>query len=457
VQFGRKSEQISPDQLALWAEGLEESRPAAPASPVELDTPPRRERPVRKPLPAHLPREEEVHDLAACTCPACGGALVRIGEERSEQLDWRPATFFVRRHIRPKYACRACETITTAPAPAAPIDKGLPGPGLLAHVLTSKYLDHLPLYRQAAIFERYGVQLARSTLVGWVAESTSRLAPLAEALQDQVLASPVVHTDDTPVPVLDPGRGKTKTGRLWVYARPPTLGPPATVYHYTPSRARAGPAGVLEGYRGYLQADAYPGYAALYASGAVTEVGCWAHVRRKFFELAEGGKSPRAAEALLYIQRLYAVEDAARALSPEARAARRQAEAAPVLAALHDWCLATLARLPPKSELAGAIRYATTRWPALTRYLEDGRLAIDNNVAERALRGIALGRKNFLFAGSDTGGERAAIAYSVIASAKANGHEPFAYLRDVLARLPTTLARDLHTLLPWNWQPAGAD
>jgi len=304
VQFGRKSEQVSPDQLALWVEGLEESRPAAPASPVDLGTSARRERPVRKPLPAHLPRAEEVHDLAACTCPACGGALVRIGEERSEQLDWRPEAFFVRRRIRPKYACRACETITTAPAPAAPIDKGLPGPGLLAHVLTSKYLDHLPLYRQAAIFERHGVEVPRSTLVGWVAESTWLLTPLAEALQDHVLASPVVHTDDTPVPVLDPGRGKTKTGRLWVYARPPTLGPPASVYHYTSSRSRAGPAGVLEGYRGYLQADAYPGYEALYARGAVTEVGCWAHVRRKFFELAEGGKSPRAAEALLYIQRL---------------------------------------------------------------------------------------------------------------------------------------------------------
>lgn len=216
VQFGHKSEQVSPDQLALWAEGLEESRPAAPASTLDLGTPAPRERPVRKPLPAHLPREEELHDLDTCTCPACGGALVRIGEETSEQLDWRPAAFFVRRRIRPKYACRAGETITTAPVPAAPIDKGVPGPGLLAQVLTSKYLDPLPLYRQAGIFERYGVEIARSTLVGWVAESTFLLTPLAEALQAHVLASPVVHTDDTPVPVLEPGNGKTKTGRLWV-------------------------------------------------------------------------------------------------------------------------------------------------------------------------------------------------------------------------------------------------
>jgi transposase len=206
VQFGRKSEPVSPDQLALWAEGLEESRAPAPARTVELGTPARRERPVRKPLPAHLPREEELHDLDACTCPACGGALERIGEEVAEQLDWRAAAFFVRRRIRPKYACRRCETIATAPVPASPIDKGLPGPGLLAQVLTSKYLDHLPLYRQAGIFERYGVEIARSTLVGWVAESTCLLTPLAEAIQAQVLASPVVHTDDTPVPVLEPGR-----------------------------------------------------------------------------------------------------------------------------------------------------------------------------------------------------------------------------------------------------------
>lgn len=464
MQFGRSSEKLDRqiEQLELLLEDLEEdlgrseqTAPLPPAAPEE------KARPVRRPLPEHLPREEVVH-AAACACPSCGGELRRSGEDVTEILEYRPARFHVVRHVRPKFSCRHCEAIAQAPLPDLPIERGRPGPGLLAHVLVSKYADHLPLYRQSAIYAREGVDLERSTLADWVGRAGVLLEPLVAALRREVMAAPRLHGDDTPVPVLAPGTGRTKTGRLWVYVRDdrPHGGEaaPAAVYFYSPDRKGERPQTHLARFCGHLHADGYAGFAALYDAGRqpgpIVEVACWAHARRKFHDVHATTTSAVAHEALERIGALHGIEEAVRGQPPDERRRLRQERSRPAAKDLAAWMRVTLPKLSGKSDLAGAMRYTLARWAALTRYLDDGRLAIDNNPAERALRAVALGRKNWLFAGSDRGGERAAAVYSLIETARLNGIDPQAYLADVIARINSHPAKRIADLLPWNWQPA---
>ncbi|MCP4381560.1 MAG: IS66 family transposase [Hyphomicrobiales bacterium] len=466
-RFGRSSEKLAQAaaQLELAIEEIEASQAALTPVPIEPDeaadagetgdaVPATKRKPARRPLPAHLPRETVVHAPAA-VCPDCGGEARPVGEDKSEVLEYVPGHFKVIEHVRPKVSCRACETIRQAPPPSLPIERGLPGPGLLAHVLIGKYCDHLPLYRQSAIYAREGVDLHRSTLAGWVGRSAFELQPLVEAIAAHVLCADKIHGDDTPVPVLAPGTGKTATGRLWAYVRDdrPWAGsaPPAVFYRYSPDRKGVHPQAHLGNFRGVLQADGYAGFGKLYESGAVTEVACWAHARRKFFDIHAANGAPLAHQALERIGALYGVEKDARHLPPEQRRAIRQSRAGPLLDDLKAWLEATMTRISGKSDLARAIRYARSRWPQLTRYRDDGRLEIDNNAAERAIRAIALGRKNWLFAGSNDGGDRAAAIYSLTETAKLNGIDPEAWLRDVLNRLATHPAKRIDELMPWRW------
>jgi transposase len=347
-----------------------------------------------------------------------------------------------------------------AEAPSRPIARGLAGPGLLAHVLVSKYADHLPLYRQSTIYAREGVELPRSTLAQWVGGAHYLLRPLVEALRRYVLATDKLHGDDTPIPVLAPGNGKTATGRLWTYVRDDrpagSEAAPAVWFAYSPNRKGEHPAKHLKTFRGILQADAYAGFGALYGSGRVVPAACWAHVRRKFYEIAQAHDSPLAHKALQRIGALYAIEAQIRGQPPDARRAVRQARAGPLLDDLHHWLRETLQGLSCKSALGGAIHYALKLWPALTRYRDDGRVEIDNNAAERALRAVALGRKNYLFAGSDAGGERAAAIYSLIGTARLNGLDPEGYLREVLTRIAEHPVNRVDELLPWKLMPQGA-
>ena len=344
--------------------------------------------------------------------------------------------------------------------PSLPIERGRPGPGLLAHVLVAKYADHLPLYRQSGIFARDGIELERSTLADWVGRSVALLDPLIEALRRHVLASDVLHGDDTPVPVLSPGRGSTKIGRLWTYVRDGrphgSDQPPAAVYFYSADRKGEHPQSHLKCFKGILHADGYAGFNAIFETGPgknqVTEAACWAHVRRKFFDVHAASGSPIAKEALDKIGGLYTVESHIRGKPPDERQRYREAHEAPLIANLKAWLDTTLSKLSGKSDLAKAMRYALSRWTALTCYLTDGRVEIDNNAAERSIRGIALGRKNYLFAGSDTGGKRAAAVYSLIETCKLNAIDPEAYLRDILARIPDHKINRINELLPWNWQ-----
>ncbi len=457
MQFGRSSEKLDAaiTQLELALEDLEEEQGAQEAAIPAAEPPDVTStvKPIRRPLPDHLPRHVVEH-ATACACPACGGTLRRLGEDVTEVLDYIPASFRVVRHVRPKFSCRQCETITQAPAPSLPIRRGRAGPGLLAHVLVAKFCDHLPLYRQAEIYAREGVELERSTLADWVGQSAALLRPLVDALERHVLAGACLHADDTPVPVLAPGTGKTSTGRLWAYLRDerPHAGsaPPAVRYRYTADRRGEHPRAHLAGFAGVLQADGYAGFNGLYETSRVAEAACWAHVRRKFHDIHAAGRSPIAQEALTRIAALYAIEAQVTGKPPDLRRQTRRAEAAPLLDGLRAWLDMTLTKVPGRGDVAVAIRYALSRWAALIRYVDDGTIAIDNNPVERAIRPVALGRKNWLFAGSDAGGERAAAIYSLIQTVKLNGLDPEAYLHHVIGRIADHPVNRVAELLPWN-------
>jgi transposase len=471
MQFGRSSERITRqiEQLELRLEELEAGE-AAEAAKAEAADPmvPIRERakPKRKPLPDHLARLEIVHqpsDDSACTCPDCGKGMAKLGEDVTEVLDYVPGRFQVLRHVRPKYACTACDAITQAPAPAMPTPRGLATPATLAHVLVSKFCDHLPLYRQSEIYAREGLELDRSTLGDWVGQAAWLLEPVVAAIRRHVFAAEKIHGDDTTVPVLAPGLGRTATGRLWVYVRDDRLfaGPaaPAAAYFYSPDRGAEHPTAHMASFTGFLQADGYAGFEGLYnpartKPGPITEVACWAHCRRKFFDVWETTKSPIAKEALDRIAEVYAIEDKAR-FAPIAERVDHRRETAPLLNAFFTWAGGIVGRLSGKLELAKAFRYTITRREALTRFLADGRLEVDNNVAENAMRIIALGRRNYLFAGSDSGGERAASIYTLVTSAKLNGLNPETYLRDILAKIADghTINR-IDELVPWRMTEA---
>jgi transposase len=375
----------------------------------------------------------------------------------SEQLEYVPSRFKVIRHVRPKLACVQCDAIFQADAPSRPIPRGMAGPGLLAHVMVAKYCDHLPLYRQSRIYARDGVELDRSTLAGWVAHADELLDPLVAALGRYVLAATKLHADDTPVKVLAPGHGKTRTGRLWAYVRDErpagSHAPPAAWFRYSPDRKGERPEAHLAKFAGILQADGYGGWTGLYDSGRVKEAACWAHARRPWWDLyLSSGRAEDsiAAQALRRIRELYRIEDDIRGQPPDVRREQRQARAGPLLKELHAWLAGILARVSTKSELAKAARYSLARWKALTRYVDDGAIEIDNNAAERALRGVALGRHNFLFMGSDAGGERAAALYSLVETAKLNGLDPEGYLREVFQRIAEHPINRVDELLPWN-------
>ena len=465
-RFGRSSERLAGKiaQLELRldevladiaASGAGDAEDKAGSSPAPEEKVQRR---GRRPLPENLPRRDVEHLPAeGCACQSCGGALRRVGEDVTEILEYRPGRFEVVRHVRPAFSCRACEAMVQAPMPALPIERGRPGPGLLAHVLVSKYCDHLPLYRQTEIYARDGLDLPRGLLAGWVGRSAALAEPMAEFIGRHALAGPRVHADDTPMPMLAPGRGRTQTARVWAYLRDdrPFGGrdPPAVLYEFTPDRKGEHPQRRLREFRGILQADAYSGFNALYEGGRVVEAACWTHARRYFHDEVVANASPLAREAIERMQPLFAIEAEIHGQPPEARLAARQARSAPIMAELHAWLEATLRRISGKSDLAKAIRYALAQWSALTTVLRDGRACLHNNAAERRMRPLALGRKNYLFAGSLEGGRRAAIIYTLIGTAELNSCDPQAYLRVLLERIASHPINRIGELAPWNLRP----
>lgn len=454
--YGRKTERVDPNQgeLDLGTDPeptAEDEAHRAPETAEESASPRERPRRGRKKLPQDLPRKRivlkpESKDLV-CTC--CAGEKRRIGTDITEELEYEPAVIYINEYERPKYACPRCEHgVTQAELPARPIEKGRPGPGLLAHVVVSKYSEHLPLYRQETVFPRSGVEISRRTLCDWVRAVAELGEPIVRYMKASVLTSKVIHSDDTGITVQDPRHpGGSRRGYLWVYGGEHE----DLVYDFTPSRSRDGPLAFLGDYAGYLQADAYAGYDEVFRTGRVIEVGCWAHARRYFFDAVKTALEP-ATELLAQIRRLYAVERAAKELDATTRRALRQEKSDPILTQIEETLETIAPHHLPKSPMGEAIGYARRQWRALTRYTEDGDFAIDNNASERALRMVAVGRKNWLFAGSDAGGRRAAILYSLIATCKRIGIDPFAYLRDVIARVSTHPMRRISELTPRGWK-----
>jgi len=460
MMFGRKSEKLVLKLEQMEFELEEDETTQAEAEALDERVSPRKEakpRSERKPLPEHLKREEVIHKPDTDCCPDCGGGLRHFGDDISEQLEYVPESFKVIRHIRPKFTCTDCDRIIEAPAPSRPIERGLAAPSLLAHVIVSKYADHLPLFRQSEIYARQGVEISRSTMAGWVGAASDLLGPLVDAIGKHVFAGRKLHADDTPMPVLAPGNGKTKTGRLWTYVRDDRpageQAAPAVWFAYSEDRRGEHPRQHLKNFTGALQADAYAGFHHLYGNH-IYEAACWAHARRKFHDIHLAHASPTTNDALARIGALYAIEDEIRGKPVDLRLSIRQSRAKPLLDELRKWMEKALRSLSSKSETAAAIRYALSRWRALTRYTDDGLLEIDNSPAERALRAVALGRKNFLFAGSDHGGERAAAMYTLIGSAKLNGLDPELYLRTVLAQIADYPISQIQDLLPWNLAPS---
>ena len=457
MKFAAQSERFNPEQKSLLEDEIEADL-AAVASEIDAlqqghtaASPQEKKQPKRLPLPTNLPRREIRHEPESSTC-RCGCQMKRIGEDVAEKLDYVPGVFSVERHIRGKWACAQCEIIVQAPVAAHVIDKGIFTTGLLAQVLVAKYADHQPLYRQEAIFGRAGLAIPRSTLAQWVGTCGVRLQPLVDALKAQMLQHRVLHADETPVQMLKPGNGKTHRAYLWAYAPGAFEDLKAVVYDFCESRAGEHARAFLGDWRGSLTCDDFSGYKALIASG-VTEVGCLAHARRKFFDLHAANKSQIAEFALEQFAKVYAVEREATEISADERKAIRQHHTQPMLDALHEWMLLQRQKVPEGSATAKALDYSLRRWVALTRFVDDGQLPIDNNWIENQIRPIALGRSNWLFAGSLRAGQRAAAVMSLIQSARMNGHDPYAYLKDVLTRLPTHKASQIEELLPHRWQP----
>lgn len=457
-RYGRRSEQLNAAQASLLDEtmdadmaAIEEEVQALQGALALQQRPAPTPGPRRMKLPPHLPRTEIHHEPISTSC-RCGCELKRMGEDISERLDYVPGVFTVERHIRGKWVCAQCETLTQAPMPAQIIDKGLPTAGLLAQVLVAKFADHLPLYRQEGIFARAGLALARSTLGEWVGVCGLRLQPLVDALKAEMLTKPVLHADETPVQMLQPGAGKTHRAYLWAYTPTSYDGLRAVVYDFQPSRAGEHCRAFLSHWRGKLVSDDYAGYKAGFAAG-ITELGCMAHARRKFHDLHVNHQSQIAGQALELFGALYGIEQEVAELSAQERERIRQARAKPIAETLHRWLLAQRLKVPDGSGTARAIDYSLKRWQALTRYLQDGEAPIDNNWVENQIRPWALGRSNWLFAGSLRGGQRAAAIMSLIQSARLNGHDPYAYLKDVLQRLPTHKNSQIADLLPHRWTP----
>jgi transposase len=465
-RFGASSERGRKllDQMELELEELEAAAAEDASSAARDGTVVQafaRRKPVRAPLPEHLPRERVVIP-GPSVCPCCGGKLSKLGETITESLESVPRQWKVVQTVREKFTCRTCESITQPPAPFYPISRGRAGPHLLALILTSKFCDHQPLNRQSEAYAREGIDLDVSTLADWVGACTATLAPLVELIRAHVMAAERIHGDDTTVPVL--AKGRTITGRLWTYVRDdrPFAGraPPAAVFCYSRDRAGEHPKQHLAGYAGILQADAYAGFNDLYEParkpGPLTEAACWAHSRRKFFELAELGRAPLAIEAVQRIDAIFDIERSINGMLSPQRLLVRQQHVAPLITALENWMRPVRSKMSRHADVAKAIDYMLKRWEAFTRFLSDGRICLTNNAAERALRGVALGRKSWLFAGSDRGGQRAAAMYSLIVTAKLNNIDPQAWLADVLARIGGHPASHLDQLLPWNWRTINA-